>query len=49
MIIEIYLNDLKEEVQKEIIEALGGIGNYDVFPLAAIEINENEEGGAEDG
>lgn len=34
--IEIYFTDLKEEKQKEILEALGDNGNYDVFPIAEI-------------
>ena len=33
---EILLGDLKEEVQKELIEYLGENGNYDVFPLVTI-------------
>ena len=40
-VIEIYFQDLKEEKQKEIIEALGDNGNYDVFPIAEIPINTN--------
>ena len=34
--IEIYFKDLTEEKQKEIIEALGDNGNYDVFPIATV-------------
>ena len=40
--IEIYLRDLKEEKQKEIIKALGDNGNYDVFPIAEIMIDKEE-------
>ena len=41
MTIEIYLQDLTPEKQKEIIEAIGGNnGNYDVFPIASILIED---------
>lgn len=40
-IIEIYWDDLTDEKKKEIIETIGDNGNYDVFPIATIEI-ENE-------
>ena len=34
---EIFITDLKEDVQKELIEFLGGKnGNYDTFPLITI-------------
>lgn len=34
---EIFINDLKPEKQKELIEFLNGEnGNYDIFPLAII-------------
>lgn len=43
---EIYLDDLKPEVQKQVLLALGlksaSEGNYDVFPLFVLEISENE-------
>ena len=36
---EIYWNDLTEETQKELYKFLGNEnGNYDIFPLAVIEI-----------
>ena len=35
---EIYLYDLKEEVQKELLEKMGDNGNYDVFPIAVLDI-----------
>ena len=38
MIVEIYWNDLTEKKQQELLEALGDNGNYDVFPLAIIEV-----------
>lgn len=38
-VIEIYIQDLKEEKQKEIIETFGENRNYDVFPIAEIPIN----------
>ena len=43
--IEIYWDDLKPEKQKEILEALGENGNYDVFPLAVLEFEEEQEEG----
>lgn len=42
--IEIYWDDLTEEKQQEIFDALGGEnGNYDVFPIATLEIEDNQE------
>lgn len=42
MSIEIYWDDLTKEKQNEILEALNGEnGNYDVFPIATIEFEEN--------
>lgn len=38
MTIEIYWDDLVPNKQKEIREALGNNGNYDIFPIAEIEI-----------
>ncbi len=38
--IEIYWQDISEDKQKEILEALGDNGNYDVFPIASIEYDE---------
>lgn len=38
--IEIYWDDLTEEKQKEIIEEIGDNGNYDVFPIATMEFEE---------
>lgn len=43
--IEIYWDDLKPEKQQEILEALGENGNYDVFPLAVLEFEEEQEEG----
>lgn len=41
MNVEIYLNDLKPEMQKEVLDLLGiddaKEGNYDIFPLFVIE------------
>ena len=42
MKIEIFWNDLTKEKQNEILETLGENGNYDVFPIATIEV-EGEE------
>ena len=41
-VIEIYFGDLTLEKQQEILDALGNNGNYDVFPIATISV-ENEE------
>ena len=35
--IEIYLSDLTIEKQKEILEAIGDNGNFDLFPIAVLE------------
>lgn len=39
--IEIYLYDLTEKKQREILDALGNNGNYDVFPIAVIPVGED--------
>ena len=39
--IEIYFGDLTKEKQAEIMEKLGENGNYDVFPIAEIPVNED--------
>ena len=41
--IEIYWGDLTESKQNEILETLGDNGNYDVFPIATIETEQDEE------
>ena len=41
--IEIYLQDLTAEKQAEILEALGDNGNYDVFPIATLEFEDEED------
>ena len=38
MTIEIYWKDLTREKQQELLNALGDNGNYDVFPIATIEV-----------
>ena len=38
MTIEIYWNDLTREKQEELLNVLGDNGNYDVFPIAIIEV-----------
>lgn len=38
--IEVYWKDLTADKQKEIIEQLGDNHNWDVFPIATIEIEE---------
>lgn len=42
---QIYIQDLKPEVQKKLIEFLGGDnGNYDVFPIATVdEFDEDDD------
>ena len=42
MTVEIYWNDLTKEKQKELLEIFGDNNNYDVFPIATIEIEEEE-------
>ena len=40
---EIYFEDLTPDKQQELIEFLGGEnGNYDVFPLATLEIEDDD-------
>ncbi len=41
--IEIYWDDLTESKQKEILSLLGDNGNYDVFPIAVIETQQDTE------
>jgi len=41
--ITIYFDDLSPEKQQEILDALGDNGNYDVFPIATISVD-NAEG-----
>lgn len=42
--IEIYWDDLTPSKQQELFEALGGEnGNFDVFPIVTLEIEDNEE------
>ena len=41
MSIEIYWKDLTEEKHKEILEVLGENGNYDMFPIATIVVEED--------
>jgi len=41
--IQIYFQDLTPEKQKEIIDALGDNGNYDVMPIAEIPIPDTPE------
>ena len=40
MFIEIYWDDLNAEKQQELMNALGDNGNYDIYPIATIEIEE---------
>ena len=40
--IEIYWNDLNAEKQAEIIREIGDDNNWDVFPMATIDIEEDE-------
>lgn len=41
--IEIYWDDLTKEKQDEILEALGNNGNYDVFPIAQIGVDGEDQ------
>ena len=41
--IEIYWNDLTPKKQKEIIETIGDNNNWDVFPIATVDIEEDQE------
>jgi hypothetical protein len=40
---EIYLTDLKEDKQEEFIDMFGEDGNYDTFPIATVEIEEEDD------
>ena len=41
---EIYWQDLSPEAQRRLYDFLGGEnGNYDVFPIATLEIEDEEE------
>lgn len=40
MSIEIYWDDLCEEKQKELLKLFGDNMNWDIFPIASIEIEE---------
>lgn len=42
MQIQIYWEDLTEEKQNEILEALGDNSNYDIFPIATIVIDDDD-------
>ena len=42
MKIEIYWSDLTEEKQQEFLNLLGDNQNWDVFPIAEIEIEEED-------
>lgn len=39
--IEFYWNDLTEKKQKEIIELIGDNNNWDVLPIATLDIEED--------
>jgi hypothetical protein len=39
--IEIYWDDLTEEKKQEIIDKLGTINNWDIFPICSITIEED--------
>lgn len=38
--VELFWDDLSEEAQKKLFVLLGGNGNYDVFPIATINISQ---------
>ena len=39
---EIFWDDLSEEVQEDLLTLMGDNGNYDVFPLASINVSPEE-------
>ena len=41
--IEIYWNDLTKEKQKKIVDIIGDDGNYDIYPIAIVEIEDCDE------
>ncbi len=43
MTIEIYWDDLKKEKQQELLHLLGDNNNWDINPIAVIEIEEDGE------
>lgn len=43
MTIQIFWDDLTGEKQQEILNALGDNGNYDVFPIAEIDIDDDDQ------
>lgn len=43
MEIEIYWSDLSESKQNEILEVLGDNQNWDMFPIASIEIKDDPD------
>ncbi len=42
MEVEIYLDDLKPEKQDELIDAVGGIGDLDKYPIISLLVEEGE-------
>lgn len=48
MSIQIFFQDLVPEKQQEIINALGDNGNYDVFPIAEIEVDDDADDSVND-
>ncbi|MBR6029408.1 MAG: hypothetical protein IKP40_09985 [Clostridia bacterium] len=47
MTVEIYWDDLNEEKQKELLNLFGGNMNWDIFPIACLEIEDVYEEAAE--
>lgn len=43
MTFDIYLRDLKESVQNEYVKLAGTDGNYEVVPIATVELPDEEE------
>ena len=41
--IEFYWNDLTEKKQKEIIDLIGDNNNWDIFPIATLDIEEGAD------
>jgi hypothetical protein len=43
-VVELYIDDLSSEAQKELTALLGGDnGNFDVYPIAEIPLDEEDE------
>ena len=41
---DIFWDDLSTEAQTELLSLIGNNGNYDIFPIASINVSQEEEG-----